>query len=63
MWPSDDVLQAFLELIDRRLATPELEEETRSKLQRLRGSLTDVGNGTASGILVELANVLLHLIH
>jgi hypothetical protein len=52
-WPSDDPYDALLSLIEQRL-DDETDPETRTKLERLRATLLDVGKGVAGGILGSL---------
>lgn len=53
-WPSDDPYDALIELLDRRINDDATDAETRTKLQRLRGTLVDVGKGVAGGVLGSL---------
>jgi hypothetical protein len=55
-WPgeSGDLASALLELIDRRLADPEVSEDERGRLERLRQALSDVGKGVVTGLLTGL---------
>jgi hypothetical protein len=52
-WPSGDPYEALLALIERRMAE-ETDPEARGRLDRLRGTLIEVGKGTASGVLAAL---------
>lgn len=54
VWPTDDPFDGLLTLIDRRLLDDSLDAETRTKLQRFRGVLVDVGKGAAGGLLAAL---------
>ena len=56
-WPSEDAGQALLDLLDQLI---EREEDTdrRSKLQRLREGIRDLGLSAAGSIIVELLSRL-----
>jgi hypothetical protein len=54
MWPSNDPYDALLALLDRRLLDDSLGDEERTKLQRVRATLTDVGKSTVAGVLAAL---------
>jgi len=62
MWPSEDIYQALLDLIDSRLAGAE-DTETKTRLQGLRSALVGVGVSAGSSLLVELINSAGHLLH
>lgn len=53
-WPPDDPFDALLEMLDARLAEEGLDEDTRTKLERFRGGLLDVGKNVAGGVLTAL---------
>jgi hypothetical protein len=53
-WPSDDPYDALLELIDQRILDDSLDDDTKGRLRRLRGTLVDVGKGAAGGVLAAL---------
>ena len=54
MWPAADPYATLLDVIDRRIAE-ESEPTERSKLQKLRSGIAEVGKGVAIGILIEVA--------
>lgn len=49
-WPADDPYDALLALLDERIRDAP-DEDTRSRLRRLREVLGDVGKGAAGGLL------------
>jgi hypothetical protein len=60
LWPSDDPYEALMALIEKQLAE-EADTETKTKLQKLREALSEIGKGTASGLLVALIQAGAHL--
>jgi hypothetical protein len=60
-WPSDDPFDALLMLLDQRILDPALDPETKTRLERLRGTLVDVGKGAAGGVLAALVRAGLGL--
>jgi hypothetical protein len=60
-WPSDDSYNALLALLDQRIHDPGTDQEMKSKLERLRGTLVDVGKGAAGGVLASLVRYGLRL--
>jgi len=55
-WPGGgrELADALLALIDERIADPDLDEDERSRLVRLRGAAGDVGKGVFTGLLTAL---------
>lgn len=53
-WPSSDPYDALLNLLDERILDPHLDEETKTKLARLRSTIVDVGKGATGGVLAAL---------
>jgi hypothetical protein len=56
LWPSDDPYELLLELLDKRIAE-ESDDDARTRWQRIRGTVAEVGKGAVSGLLVELVKV------
>jgi hypothetical protein len=54
MWPAEDPYDALLALVERRISE-EADEERRSKLRRLAGSLADLGKSVGTAIPIEWA--------
>lgn len=54
IWPGEDPYADFLNAIDRRIAE-EVQPEERSKLQKFRAGVADVGKGVAVGVLLDVA--------
>ena len=52
-WPPNDPYDLLLLLVEQRIATASSQEE-RSRWQRFRDGLVDVGKSGAGGLLVEL---------
>lgn len=53
LWPSDDPYELLVALLDRQIAAEDSDDE-RTRLQRLRATVRDVGKGTVTALLVEL---------
>ncbi len=57
LWPSSDPYEALLALLDRRVVEAP-DEDTRSRLRRVRDTITglgrDVGSNLIANVLVEL---------
>lgn len=59
-WPSEDVYDALVRLLQAQIAEEE-DPERRTRLQRLLTSVTEVGKDVAGGVLVSLARQVLGL--
>lgn len=53
-WPPEDPYDALVTVLDRKLAE-ETNEEQRSKLQKIRDVVLDVGKGVLTAVLTDLA--------
>jgi hypothetical protein len=55
-WPGagGDLASELLALIDQRLEDPTVSEDERTRLERLRDTVGDVGKGVVSGLLTAL---------
>lgn len=59
VWPSDDPYEALLQVIDRQIEVTE-DSGQRSKLQRLKSTVADVGKAAVAGLLAEFAKGSIH---
>ncbi len=55
-WPSDDAYEELIRVLDERLARTEDEGE-RSRLQRLRDALTEVGRNVVANMIYDVGRV------
>lgn len=57
-WPGagGDLAGELLALIDQRIADPDVADDERGRLVRLRETVGDVGKGVVTGLLTALAN-------
>lgn len=62
MWPSENLYDALLELIDRQIEMT-TDEGSRSKLANLKGAMAAVGTGAAGTLLAQFLQSAPHLLH
>jgi hypothetical protein len=55
-WPPEDVYDALVQILDQGISDEAIDPATRTKLQRFRDSLLQIGQSVATDFLVQLIN-------
>lgn len=53
-WPADDAYDALLQILDRRIADEGTDPTTKTRLQRMRDTMVEIGQGVAGSVLAAL---------